>query len=214
MEITIIIGLVFLLLWQMAKHHEKIKRHANGLPYEGEDRVDKALKKELEKKYYYVASNITLPFEDGTTQIDHVVISYKGIFVIETKNYNGTVYTNSGQHWYQYIGRKKYAFQNPHRQNHKHILAIKSILTAIPDDLITGEVIFVGRARLQEIPENTHTNTDSLINKIKSKESKINKKTMIQAIGAIEYFRKYDCEKTNTEHQQYIATKNLKSTFD
>ena len=50
-----------------------------------------------------------------------------------------------------------------------------------------------------------------LANKIKSNEPRINRETMIKAIGAIEYFRKYDCEQTNTEHEQYIVKKKLKS---
>lgn len=211
MATAIIIGLIFLLLWQAAKHHEKTKRHTNGLPYEGEERVDKTLKKELEKKHYHVISNITLPFEDGTTQIDHIIISYKGIFVIETKNYSGSIYTNTGSNWYQYLGKKKFQFQNPHRQNYKHILAIRDTLPFIPEELITGKVIFVGNARLNNVPENTYLSIEILANKIKSNEPRINRETMIKAIGAIEYFRKYDCEQTNTEHEQYIVKKKLKS---
>ena len=38
---------------------------------------------------YIVINNITLPSKFGTTQIDHIVVSIYGIFVIETKNYTG-----------------------------------------------------------------------------------------------------------------------------
>lgn len=41
---------------------------------------------------YIVINNITLPSKFGTTQIDHIVVSIYGIFVIETKNYTGLIY--------------------------------------------------------------------------------------------------------------------------
>ena len=42
-----------------------------------------------------------LPTEKGSTQIDHIVVSLYGIFVIETKNYKGWItgspYASNGQ---------------------------------------------------------------------------------------------------------------------
>lgn len=38
---------------------------------------------------YYIYNDVVLPTERGTTQIDHVVVSKYGVFVIETKNYRG-----------------------------------------------------------------------------------------------------------------------------
>ncbi|WFC12633.1 NERD domain-containing protein [Aeromonas salmonicida] len=38
----------------------------------------------LDKREYHLLNNVTLPLEQGTTQIDHVIVSRFGVFVIET----------------------------------------------------------------------------------------------------------------------------------
>ena len=44
----------------------------------------------LDKTIYHRLNNITLPLSNGgSTQIDHVIVSVYGIFVIETKHYKG-----------------------------------------------------------------------------------------------------------------------------
>jgi restriction system protein len=43
----------------------------------------------LDKKKYHLIKNVTLPTDDGTTQIDHIIVSQYGIFVVETKNMKG-----------------------------------------------------------------------------------------------------------------------------
>ena len=57
----------------------------------GEMRVKKKLGK-LNKGKYMVLNNITVPYKEGVTQIDHIVISNFGVIVIETKNYKGVIY--------------------------------------------------------------------------------------------------------------------------
>ena len=65
--------------------------------------------KKLSKKEYIVLNDIMLADENGTHQIDHLVISKYGIFVIEMKNYYGLItgdeYKDS---WTQHLGKKKY----------------------------------------------------------------------------------------------------------
>lgn len=50
----------------------------------------------LDKAKYHLLKNITLPTEGGTTQIDHIIVSKYGIFVVETKNMKGWVF--GGEH--------------------------------------------------------------------------------------------------------------------
>ncbi len=72
---------------------------------------------------------------DRTTQIDHLVVSPYGIFVIETKNYKGWLFGNDNcKHWTQTFGKNaKYKLQNPIWQNKYHIKAVKSILKDYED---------------------------------------------------------------------------------
>ena len=68
--------------------------------------------------------------DDRTTQIDHLVVSPYGIFVIETKNYKGWLYGNDNRkHWTQTFNKNaKYKLQNPIWQNNYHVKAVKGIL--------------------------------------------------------------------------------------
>ena len=72
--------------------------------------------------------------EDGTTEIDVLMISPKGLFVIESKNYSGWIFGSEHQpKWYQTLpqGRgksHKEAFYNPIMQNKTHIKHLKAML--------------------------------------------------------------------------------------
>lgn len=41
---------------------------------------------------YRKINGVIIPNKNGTTQIDHIVVSRYGIFVIETKNYSGWIF--------------------------------------------------------------------------------------------------------------------------
>lgn len=205
----VILALSLALIFQWTKYNREKARHKYGFPHKGEAFVDAELKKSLEKKYHHVISNVTLPVGGGTTQIDHVVICDKGIFAIETKDYNGIVYAGTGRDWYQYMGKKKYPFQNPHRQNYKHIMALKEILPFVSGDLFFDEVVFVGDAEIKNAPERTHKGIGSLMKSISAKERRLTKSEMVKVIGVIEYCRKYDGEETDAEHRAYLMQKRL-----
>ncbi len=80
-------------------------------------------------KEYYVFNNVYLNDNGHSVQIDHVIISKYGIFVIETKNYSGKIYgSDNSEKWSQYLCGKKYEFLNPIKQNQSHVLALKSVL--------------------------------------------------------------------------------------
>jgi len=119
----------------------------------GERWVAKVLQERLPKEYH-VLNDIYLPLPDGTTtQIDHIVVSRFGIFVIETKTYSGWIFgdKNSAQ-WTQSIYRKKSRFQNPLRQNYRHKCALADCL-GIPLELFNDIVVFNGNCQFKtEMP--------------------------------------------------------------
>jgi len=92
----------------------------------GEVYVRKGLRKKLTSDQYSIINDVTLPLDDGgTTQVDHIVVSPFGIFVIETKNMKGWIFGSEKQaKWTQTIYRTKHSFQNPLRQNYKHTSSI------------------------------------------------------------------------------------------
>ena len=98
----------------------------------------------LDKNIYNRINNVTLPAENGTTQIDHIIVSVYGVFVVETKNMKGRIFGSADQKtWTQKIYRYTNKFQNPLRQNYKHVKTLKSIL-GLNDDQIHSVVAFVG----------------------------------------------------------------------
>lgn len=59
-------------------------------------------------KEYIVLNDIMLKTRYGTTQIDHVIVSPYGIFVIETKNYKGWIFGHeNSEEWKQSLLGKK-----------------------------------------------------------------------------------------------------------
>jgi hypothetical protein len=99
----------------------------------GEMRVAHILKK-LPEESYTVINNLLIQNNGHTSQIDHIVISVYGIFVIETKTYKGWIYGGEkSEYWTQNIYGNKYQLRNPIRQNYGHIKALKNILHEYPD---------------------------------------------------------------------------------
>lgn len=74
--------------------------------------------------------NIILKTEQGDlTEIDHLITSPYGLFVIEVKNYKGWIFGAEHQaHWVQQHFKRKQPFQNPLRQNYKHTAALANLL--------------------------------------------------------------------------------------
>ena len=91
----------------------------------------------LPEDEYKVINDVVIQTNGYTSQIDHIIVSIYGIFVIETKNYSGWIsgYENSKQ-WTQNIYGNKYSLYNPIKQNKSHILALKNELYIIEDNFI------------------------------------------------------------------------------
>ncbi len=103
----------------------------------------------LPRDKYIVIDNIMLRTSRGTTQVDHIVVSIYGIFVIETKNYKGKIYGDEySEKWKQYLGRNKYTFHNPVRQNYGHVKSLESLL-GLSEDKFIPIVTFSGNAQLK-----------------------------------------------------------------
>src|SRR5262245_24428443 len=87
----------------------------------GEARLSRALRRHLVGPDYHLLNHVTLRVREGTTQIDHVLVSRFGVFVIETKDYRGWIFASAGdRYWTQVLYRAKFRFQNPIRQNYSH----------------------------------------------------------------------------------------------
>lgn len=94
----------------------------------GEQRVNSLLSK-LGPEYKIYHDLFVPNGQGGTAQVDHVVTSPYGMFVIETKNYQGWIFGKESQrYWTQTIYKRKEKLFNPIWQNYGHIQALKSYL--------------------------------------------------------------------------------------
>lgn len=113
---------------------------------DGESWVHEVLLEEFKDcKDVFVFHNIVLP----NSQIDHVVVTNYGIFVIETKNWSGWIYGDEkSQKWMRsYYGDRDY-YENPILQNNYHIKRLAQFLSVSPLYLYSI-VVMVGDCTLK-----------------------------------------------------------------
>ena len=140
----------------------------------GEAVVSVGALKRLDPKVYRVFNDLFLPRPDGkgTTQIDHIVVSPFGIFVIETKNYAGWIFGDEdSRYWTQVIYRKKCRFQNPLHQNALHVGALMKA-TGLPREWFHNLVYFAGEATLKT-PLPPQVMTEGLTSYIRGHREKV-----------------------------------------
>lgn len=171
----------------------------------GEMLVNFAANVRLDKNKYHLLKNVTLPTEDGTTQIDHVVVSEYGVFVIETKNMKGWIFgSEHGKSWTQNIYRHKSTFQNPLHQNYKHVKTIESALGIEPGKIFSV-VVFVGDSTFKtKMPPNV-TYAGGFVRYIKSKTKRIISPSEVrQIVSMIETGRLTNSFKTHRKHVRHV----------
>lgn len=122
----------------------------------------------LPKSKYIILNDIMIGNDYGTHQIDHIVISEYGIFVIETKNYYGLIVGDEFQNtWNQCLGRRKYKFNNPIHQNYGHIKTLESLLN-IEENKFISIVCFSDDCKLKINSNSTVVNIKNLRRVIKN----------------------------------------------
>lgn len=109
----------------------------------------------LDKQVYVRFHDLILPSTNGTTQIDHLIVSEFGLFIVETKNKRGWIFGSEKQStWTQTTGGKKYSFQNPLRQCFRQRKVLCEFLE-IDESLVKVVIYFAGSARFKTpLPDN------------------------------------------------------------
>lgn len=176
----------------------------------GEALVSHSLEEYCKNKDAHVLNSITLRLADGsTTQIDHILISAKGIFVIETKHYKGWIFGNArSKSWAKIIYKNRYIFQNPLFQNYKHVKEIQRIFHFIGPHLIHNIVVFSGGSIFKTPRINEVLYLEELIPAIEKYSDGALTLNRIQfCVGRLEYMRLKLTQKTDLEHQAYLEQK-------
>jgi len=130
-----------------------------------------------------ILRNVYLHKKDGKlTEIDMLLVTRKGIFVIESKNYSGWIYGKEhDSNWTQtFPNGMKFKFFNPIRQNHIHVLGAKNTLAAFFEMRYFSIVVFGDECKIKNVsfsPDNTRviklSNLISTINDILSSNTEV-----------------------------------------
>ena len=180
-----------------------IGRKRSGSPQNrGEAAVRNALQSNFNSPDYHLLNNVTLRLEDGTTQIDHILVSRFGIFVIETKDYRGWIFANA-QHatWTQVLFRAKFKFQNPIFQNLRHVRAVQARLDFLPPGTVQSAVVFTGDAEFKTpVPSGVFTLRE-FIGHLREQTSELISENRVQfSVGRLETARLAITRQTDVEH--------------
>jgi len=168
----------------------------------------------LDKQTYHLIKDVTLPTEDGTTQIDHILVSRFGIFVVETKNMKGWIFGSEKQKiWTQQIYKQRHKFQNPLRQNYKHVKTLEALLN-IEANKIFSLVLFVGDCEFKtEMPANV-AYLGSGVRFIESHTDVLfSDEELQQIIGQIEKQKFERGFKTDRAHVRNLKQRHAAQTF-
>ncbi|HKK29952.1 MAG TPA: NERD domain-containing protein [Alphaproteobacteria bacterium] len=112
----------------------------------------------LDRHIYRRFHDVIIPGINGTTQIDHILVSPYGIFIVETKNLKGWIFGSENQaKWTQSIYGGSYLFQNPLRQTFRQQKVLSEFLD-LPETTIHVVIFFVGNCEFKiVVPNNVIT---------------------------------------------------------
>jgi hypothetical protein len=173
----------------------------------GESIVNFSVTQRLDNDTYHLLKDITLPTSDGTTQIDHVLVSIYGIFIIETKNMKGWIFGSENQKkWTQKIFKYTNSFQNPLHQNYKHLKVLSSLLD-VEDEKFHSLIVFTGESTFKTpMPENVldrgYTKYIKSKNTVHLSESEVS--SIIKRIESKQLEKSF---KTNRNHVKHLKEK-------
>ena len=170
----------------------------------GERKVSKALNI-LDNNEYKIINNLMIRTDRGTTQIDHVVISVYGIFVIETKNYQGFIFGNENDDkWKQVIDKRSYKFRNPIMQNYGHVVSLRKRLNLDKDLLVVSLIAFTNRASLRVNTQTPVMYDNNIVNYIRSYREKVISENYMMRLYYDMLMSNIDSKDTRKEHVENI----------
>lgn len=182
----------------------------------GEHIVHTFLTSVLDEKDYLVLSDLILPVASGTTQLDHLILSRFGIFVIETKNMSGWIFGGAEQRRWTQVqkGGKRKSFQNPIRQNYAHVKAVQEILD-IDLKFLHSFIVFTGTAEPKtNMPENVAWGLQALGTLIAMRKQLVLSETQVNTFA--QKLQEQALENNRTvrrEHLQHLERKATPKTY-
>ena len=180
----------------------------------GEALVSDAILQNFTAPDYHLLNHMTLPIHDGTTQINHILVSRYGVFVIETKDYTkGWIFAHPKQAtWTQVIFKAKFSFQNPIFQNALHVRVVQNLLDFLPPEDVKSIVVFTGASEFRtEMPPGVFT-LPQFVEHLRAHTTPVMSLNRMQfCVGRLETARFAISGKTDVEHVQNLERRHRRS---
>lgn len=176
----------------------------------GEALVSSVILRNFRPPDYHLINHATLPMNDGTTQVDHILVSRFGVFVIETKDYKGWLFGGATQKsWTQVLFRVKHRFQNPIHQNMRHVRAVQDLLPFLPPGATRSVVVFTGDAEFRtDIPHGV-LYISALVDYLRGEIDEIMSDDQFQlCVGKLETARYAISRETDIEHVRNLERRH------
>lgn len=185
---------------------ELFQKRVTSFQNRGESLVTEAITKSFRSPDYHLFNHLTLKLNEGTTQIDHVLVSRFGVFVIETKDYRGWIFASPGQaQWTQVLFNGKHKFQNPILQNKLHVKAVTDLLDFLPADVVKSIVVFTEKAEFKtDVPLGVFRVSELVSQIQKFKEEVMTMNRLQFCIGRLEAVRLAISGQTDLEHVAHL----------
>ena len=166
----------------------------------------------LDDKIYTSINNVTIPTSHGTTQIDHVIVSPYGLFVVETKNMKGWIFGDErSKQWTVSVFGSKHRFQNPLHQNYRHTMALSEFLD-VDHSKLQSVVMFWGDAEFKT-PMPANVMTQGYGSYIKSKQDVLfSDEEVVQLVEALRTGMLPKTWATRSAHIQSLKERHSSST--
>jgi restriction system protein len=173
----------------------------------GEALVANTISAGLQRRHLLL-NNVTLQTGEKTSQIDHILVTETGIFVIETKHYTGWIFGDErGDQWTQVIYRKKSRFQNPVRQNYGHVKALQALFD-LPVGAFESLVVFTGDAEFKTDLGPTVLKLSELAGHLDAERPVLfDERKMTYIVGRIEMKRLRRSIETDEYHLNYVCAR-------
>lgn len=150
---------------------KKIDKKLSG--FVGEKEVANILRR-LDPEKYKVINGLTIYSGKESAQIDHLIISNFGIFVIETKNFEGIIIgEETSNYWTQILYKNRKNFYNPIKQNNWHVRVLEDILKKYSNILYFPIIVFTTSSDLRVKTITDVVKTDDLIKTIRQHRDKV-----------------------------------------
>lgn len=135
-----------LLIWLFYRRHK------------GGDR----LKKILAEIGYDRIEGLVIPNADGgEIQIDHLLLTSKGLLVVDIKEVQGTVFgSDKMQEWTVISDERRYTFPNPQGALYDRVAAVGDIVRQVP---VAGRILFLDGAQFSKGTPDYVSDLDTLL---------------------------------------------------